>query len=492
MCRVRFGLTDVHFEELQPTLPRRAYYRASVAVVPGSGDRRLGPLIPIFVDKKPDAVKKEMVVSEPSPPKREAASHLDWHIDNKRKRSKRKNSANATSSKGLALSSQSSTSSSPPGDGAHNSRLPKPTKKNNPASAFANCASRSRPAAPVQQMHSQKKPSAAALLESSRKAPPAKRVRFAMDLKTAGPRSFPLYAADDSSGTHSSQESMIDPGPFPPYPIGGFGCPRPTGLTVSPCAGPSTALVARPKCGPEYGRTMGKTVGSMTELLTKSPIPPTKAQSTQTPQEWSPVLSRKSSNASLSETPDVYSGSYRALDAPRPYQENKVPDPTLSAKSKSDQFNSKSDSFNAFKSAQIIESGKPRQQQNVQYKGTGTEASALTSKSKAEEEIEVDMEEESVSESESETEDGVETDSDEGSQLVAQAVMLTRTNGSLSVRPSKESRFAKLRPAKKLPKSILKAGSKLFGTKGKAREKAKSKVARSPSVSAIDEEDESN
>ncbi|KAL2040760.1 hypothetical protein N7G274_006739 [Stereocaulon virgatum] len=488
MCRVRFGLTDVHFEELQPTFPRRAYYRASVAAVPGSGNRRLGPLIPIFVDEKPDAAKKEMVVSEPSPQERGAASRLDWHIDNKRKRRKRKNSANATSSKGLALSSQSSTSSSHSGDRAHNSRLAKPTKKNNPASAFANCASKSHPAAASPQMHDQKKPSAAALSESSREAPTAKRVRFAMDLKTAGPRSFPLYAEDDSSEIHSSQESMIDPGPFPPYPVGGFGCPRPPGLTVSPCAGSSTGLVAGPKSGP----TVGPNVESVAELLTKSPTQPTKAQSTQTPQEWSPVLSHKSSTASLSETPDVYSGSYRALDAPRPYQKKKVPDSSLSAKSNLDQSDSKSDSFNTLKSSQIIISGKLHQQQNIQYKDTGTGASVLSLKSDAEEETEVKAKEESVSESESESDDGEETDSDEGAQLVAQAVLLTRTNGELLVRPNKESRFAKLHPAKKLPKSILKAGSKLFGAKGKAQEKAKPMVARSPSVSAIDEEDESD
>ena len=104
----------------------------------------------------------------------------------------------------------------------------------------------------------------------------------------------------------------------------------------------------------------------------------------------------------------------------------------------------------------------------------------------SESEKEEEKEEETEEETESETEDGVETDSDDGAHLVTQT-RPKQNNSTLSTRPNGESCFAKLRP-----KSILKASSKFFGTKGKEREKAKPKVTRSPSVSVIDEEDESD
>ena len=474
MCRVRLGLTDVHFEEWEPNFPRRAYYRPLVAAFPIAGERRLGPLIPIFVDEKPDAGKKAVVVPAPPPPpppKSESPCLLDQHIKNKEKRRKRKDSANETSSKGSSSSSQSSTASSSSGDGSHNSRSAKPTKKNNPASAFAKGATNPHPAVSLLYKHSQKKLSTAVSSETSRKGPPAKRVRFAMDMKNTAPRSFPLYAASDSSDTHSSQESMIDPGPLPPRPVGGWG-PR----LARPAAGLSTG----PSTGPTVGRTAGPTTGPKAEPA----IRPPQAQSTRSSKEPLIALSHKSSNASLSETPDVYSGYYRALDAPRPYKKKKVPGPSSSAKSQSDHVS-------ALKSAQIIRSGKPCQQQNTQNNGNGTGGSALSSESEKEEGTEEETEEETESETESETEDGVETDNDDGAHLVTET-RPKQNNSTLSTRPNGESRFAKLRPTKKLPKSILKASSKFFGTKEKEREEAKPKVARSPSVSATDEEDESD
>ena len=85
MCRVRFGLTDIHFEEWEPNFPRRAYYHPLVVAIPIAEERRLGPLIPTFVDEKPDAGKKAVVVPAPPPlpPKSEAPCLLDQHIENK-------------------------------------------------------------------------------------------------------------------------------------------------------------------------------------------------------------------------------------------------------------------------------------------------------------------------------------------------------------------------------------------------------------------------
>ncbi|KAL2054374.1 hypothetical protein ABVK25_005515 [Lepraria finkii] len=250
---------------------------------------------------------------------------------------------------------------------------------------------------------------------------------------------------------------MIDPGPLPRRPIGEWG-PR--------LAGPAAGLSTAPSTGPTIGRTAGPATR------------PPQVQSIRSSKEPLIALSHKSSNASLSKTPDVYSGYYRALDAPRPCKKKEVPGPSSLAKSQSDHVGDS-------KSAQIIGSCKPCQQQNAQNKGNCTGDSALSSESEKEEGTEEETEEETESETESEIEDGVETDSDDGAHLVAQT-RPKQNNSTLSTRPNRESRLAKLRLAKKFPKSILKASSKFLGTKGKEHEKAKSKVAQSPSVSAMD------
>lgn len=154
---------------------------------------------------------------------------------------------------------------------------------------------------------------------------------------------------------------MIDPGPLPRRPIGEWG-PR--------LAGPAAGLSTAPSTGPTVGRTAGPTTGPKAEPATRPP----QVQSIRSSKEALIALSHKSSNASLSKSPDVYSGYYRALDAPRPYKKKEVPGPSSLAKSQSDHVGDS-------KSAQIIGSCKPCQQQNAQNKGKCTGDSALSSES---------------------------------------------------------------------------------------------------------------
>ena len=439
MCRVRFGLTDIHFEECQPTLPRRTYYRQLVSAVPAIEKRKLGPLIPTGLDEALSARKKTAVI----PPTSDVSRLSGPQIQNKRERRKRRLSSSGRRSKGSSSSSQSSTSSSFSGDGPHDTRLGKPAKEHKPAISFHPCAkpSEHKPAtfftpsakslylaAASQNSDNHYQSTVSKIFEQSNKPRPAKKVRFAIDMQATASPSNVVDAPSDSSSTHSSQESMIDTGPFPQFRAPSNPWARQlAGPIAGRSAQPSLGLTARPLSGPSHSQSNGlpfegpseTSDEDSSESSDEESVVSSHKKSIASSQKKSVLYSKASSNASSTEPFDAFSGYYRSLDAPRTYK-NKVQGPKSSAKPQPVNVTAKNISL-------------------VPAKRSNQDHSASS----------------------------------------------TRPNGS----PNRGSRFSKLRPAKKLPRSILKTSSKFFGTKGKEHEK-KPKGQQSPSFSDIDEENE--
>ena len=232
MCRVRFGLTDIHFEECRPSLPRESYYRPLVAAIPSSVEKRQenpgSRSIASVVIEKNDVVgtipnvgmaKKycwpgEMKKNQSSGVKAFDGSARSSSSSSSLLRDEDGHNCTGTRVKveapttGIKRPRTSSSSSSSLSDGNYPR---KPTKHTTKQSATTSDLL-PKPASPTKTKCNIKCTKASALKSSknSGKAPPTKRVRFLMN---TGDAMIPNHPVSDISSSHSSDDSYTDPQP---------------------------------------------------------------------------------------------------------------------------------------------------------------------------------------------------------------------------------------------------------------------------------------
>ena len=237
MCRVRFGLTDIHFEECRPSLPRESYYRPLVAAIPSIVEKRQEEFVSSSIAKaitenkdvvgatpnvcmaKPYCWPEEMKRSQSSGVKAfdgsarsSLSSSSSLHDEDRSNRTGTRVKLQAPTT-GIKRPRTSSSSSSSLSDG----NRPHVTTKNSTQQSVTTPALLSKLASPTKPKCDIKciKASALKSTKKSGKAPPTKKVRFVMD---TGDTMIPRYPVSDNSSSHSSEDSYTDPpSPVEPY-----------------------------------------------------------------------------------------------------------------------------------------------------------------------------------------------------------------------------------------------------------------------------------
>ena len=230
MCRVRFGLTGIYFDSLEPSRPREEFFQPLIASIPPVLQNKQGDAVPeaiiggVIHEKVVDPAenaKNDQDVTTKSLSDSSSSSSRDegCRLAKKAKTgyasigSKRvRNSASSLSSP----VSSSSASSPPSGDEDW-----VPALANSEADLQAPKPSRSVINSRTTQKRN-RNPSKGYTRTSPgglTKAPPAKRVRFAMDVQES---ITPGHDAGGTSSSHSSDDSYTDP-PSPTEPYDTFG-----------------------------------------------------------------------------------------------------------------------------------------------------------------------------------------------------------------------------------------------------------------------------
>ena len=225
MCRVRFGLTGIYFDSLEPSRPREEFVQPLNASIPSVAQKRLENAVPKLVDG--GNIRERAVIATEVPKNTKDLSVSSWSSSRDEEDRHLKNfKTNWASIRRKpvhsSVSSLSSSSSSP-------SSSPEPSlplSDEDQAQKLANNninVQASKP--PINSRTTLKQNKKACKREISTpsegltKAPPPKRVRFAMDLQES------IVPSDDLGGTsssHSSDDSYTDP-PSPTEPLDAFG-----------------------------------------------------------------------------------------------------------------------------------------------------------------------------------------------------------------------------------------------------------------------------
>lgn len=246
MCRVRFGLTGIYFDSLEPSRPREEFIHPLNASIPPVAQKKLEIAVPELVDR--GNIRERAVIATDVPENTKDLSDSSWLSSRGEGRHLKTNCASkgrkrvhnsASSSSSLSSSSSSPSSYSSSSSPSWSSEPSLPLSDEDQAQKLANnkinvqalkppFTSRTTP------KHNKKacKRQISTPSEGLTKAPPPKRVRFAMDLQER------IVPSDDLGGTsssHSSDDSYTDP-PSPTEPHDAFGgYYRPPG--VSRCHG---------------------------------------------------------------------------------------------------------------------------------------------------------------------------------------------------------------------------------------------------------------
>lgn len=238
MCRVRFGLTGIYLDALEPSRPREEFFQPLVAAIPPVAQNKQGNIVLEAIDEGPIERK---VVNVTELATNVGTGAVESPIDSSKSRDDqgcrsakkaktkhalvgskrvRETSSSPSSSPSLASVSSSSPSSSlsagassqsfseedrfstNSGVNFHASELPNPGKSLT-TQKFNNTPSK---------RHSSK------LQGGPIKAPSAKRVRFAMNVQE---KIIPSNDRSDTSSSHSSDDSYTDP-PSPTEPYDAF------------------------------------------------------------------------------------------------------------------------------------------------------------------------------------------------------------------------------------------------------------------------------
>lgn len=222
MCRVRFGLTGIYFDSLEPSRPREEFFQPLIASIPPVIQNKQGDSVPEAI--KGGEIPEKLVVSaeiaknvQDSTTKSKSlsdSSSSSFRNEGCRLAKKAKTNYASVGSKRVRNSSLSSSVSassvwSPPSSDEDrvqalaksevDLQAPKPSKLINSRTTQKRDKHPSR-------RHTRTCP------RGPTTAPPAKRVRFAMDVQESNTTS---HDADGTSSSHSSDDSYTDP----PSPI---------------------------------------------------------------------------------------------------------------------------------------------------------------------------------------------------------------------------------------------------------------------------------
>lgn len=228
MCRVRFGLTGIFFDSLEPSRPREEFCQPLIASIPPVAQKKQGRTIPEAIDGEEIEGKLVTPISDndqdgttknlsdaslPTNDEEDCRLVKNAKPDQATVGSKRvRNSVSPSSSSPSSVSSLSPASSPPSSDEdqVQNSA-------NGKSNVHAPKSINSQTTQERNNKHSKRHNSTT--LGTPTKAPPAKRVRFAMDVQECS------MSGDDAgctSSSHSSDDSYTDP-PSPTEPFDAFG-----------------------------------------------------------------------------------------------------------------------------------------------------------------------------------------------------------------------------------------------------------------------------
>ena len=228
MCRVKFGLTGIYFDSLEPSRPREDFFQPLTASVPLVLQDKQGETVPEAINggenREGVVVAAEIPNSDQDRTTKDLSSSSSSSKDEgcRLPKKAKKNHASVGSKRvgnpipSSSSSASSSSASSPPSSDEERSqevanreidlRTPKPSKLINSRTTQKrnknphNCPTSTS-------------------LGGLTKAPPAKSVRFAMDVQES------ITLSDDTGGissSHSSDDSYTDP-PSPTEPYDAFG-----------------------------------------------------------------------------------------------------------------------------------------------------------------------------------------------------------------------------------------------------------------------------
>lgn len=233
MCRVRFSLTGIYFDSLEPSRPREEVFQPLMSALPPVVRNRQRDAVSKVIESgaiRADAVSIKIISenadaggqtqttadqsdSSSSTPRDEEGQGQPGPKNAKTIRASIGSKRARDSSLSLSLSSFSSSSSSVTceEDEIHESANNKISRIASKNSKHVNSPTHKSPEKPSQVENPK-------YLGRSRKAPPAKRVRFAMDVQET---ILPSDNASDTSSSHSSDDSYTDP-PSPTEPYDAF------------------------------------------------------------------------------------------------------------------------------------------------------------------------------------------------------------------------------------------------------------------------------
>lgn len=226
MCRVRFGLTGIYFDSLEPSRPREEVCQPLISALPPMVQNKQCDVVSKVIGD--GAIKTGVVWAKGSSENKKVGGQRQTtkDLNNSSSSSPRDeeghswakgaktNQASVGSKRARDLSSSSSvasSSSSSNEDQSHESANSEISRLASKDSKRVNSPTQKRP-------DKTSLPGTPKTSKKSSKAPPAKRVRFAMDVQQ---RIVPSDDASDTSSSHSSDDSYTDP-PSPTEPYDAF------------------------------------------------------------------------------------------------------------------------------------------------------------------------------------------------------------------------------------------------------------------------------
>ena len=222
MCRVRFGLTGIHFDSLEPNRPRGEFFQPLIAAVPSVAQNKQGSVMSEAIDC--GAIEEKGVTATESSQNGITTDHSDL-------------SSSSTDREGCRLAENAKTNRatvgskrardfilpSSPSSSSSSSASSPPSSDKNKAHRSANSKisfQPSKPPKPVTLRTTQKCTNKSSKRHTSTtpgrltKAHPAKRVRFAMNVQER-------FIPSGDASEHSSDDSYTDP-PSPTEPYDAF------------------------------------------------------------------------------------------------------------------------------------------------------------------------------------------------------------------------------------------------------------------------------
>ena len=218
MCRIRFGLTGVYFDSLEPIRPGEEAAKSLISALPPMVQNQQCDVVSKVMDG--EAIKRDAVSARESSENDEDGRQMQTTQD------QTDSSASSPRDEVVQLwAKKAKTNQEPVGSkqarDSSSSSLSSPSNDDqfqNPANSKISriISDDSKPFILTTQKSTDKVPKleTAKCSEGSSKAPPAKRVRFAMDVQE---RFIPSDDASENSSSHSSNDSYTDPPPTEPY-----------------------------------------------------------------------------------------------------------------------------------------------------------------------------------------------------------------------------------------------------------------------------------